>query len=175
MVKTGLAVVMVVGAWLGLPALAGAQTSDKQPTAGKTQEQKAVSAEDIDLMRKDLRSEKKQLVAQNLNLTDAEATKFWPIYDQYTAELTKIYDRKAAVIKEYAASQETMTDDQALKLIKQWQDADIAGTQLLEKYIPVMAGAIGGKKAAKFGQIDRRITLIVEVQLASQIPMIKTP
>jgi hypothetical protein len=53
-------------------------------------------------MRKDIRSQKKQLVAQNLKLTDAEATKFWPIYDRYTAELVKINDKKYATIQEYA-------------------------------------------------------------------------
>jgi hypothetical protein len=53
-------------------------------------------------MRKDIRSQKKQLIAQNPKLTDAEATKFWPIYDQYTAELVKINDKKYATIQEYA-------------------------------------------------------------------------
>src|SRR5579864_3113212 len=64
--------------------------------------QHAINSQDLGLMRKDIRSQKRQLVAQNLKLTDAEATKFWPIYDRYTAELVKINDKKYATIQEYA-------------------------------------------------------------------------
>jgi hypothetical protein len=55
--------------------------------------------QDIDLLRKDIRSQKKQIIAANLQLTDTEAEKFWPLYDQYTAELVKINDAKYAAIK----------------------------------------------------------------------------
>src|SRR5215218_5329359 len=71
---------------------------------------------DLALLRRDLRSEKKQLIALNLSLTDAEATKFWPVYDQYAAEMSKHYDDFYAVIKDYAANQKTLTDDQAISL-----------------------------------------------------------
>jgi hypothetical protein len=168
-----LAVVIVASACLGLPTLARAQTPSTPPAAAPAKG-KAVSPQDVELMRKDIRSEKKQLVAQNLDLTPAEATKFWPIYDQYTAEAAKINDKKIAVIEEYAANQKTLTDERALVLVKQWQDADIAATQLLEKYIPIMAAVIGGKKAARFGQVDKRISLIVDLQIASDMPLVKS-
>jgi hypothetical protein len=60
-----------------------------------------ISSQDLDLLRKDIRSKKKQLVAANLKLTDSEATKFWPIYDQYTAELIAINDKKFALVQNY--------------------------------------------------------------------------
>jgi hypothetical protein len=56
-----------------------------------------ISNQDLDLLQKDIRSKKKQLVAANLRLTDTEVTKFWPIYDQYTAELITINDKKFEV------------------------------------------------------------------------------
>jgi hypothetical protein len=56
--------------------------------------QSTVSDQDLQLLRKDLRSMKKQLVAANMQLTDAEAEKFWPVYDQYSAEETKVYDSR---------------------------------------------------------------------------------
>ena len=68
------------------------------------------------MLRQDIRSKKKQTVAANLQLTDAQATKFWPIYDQYTAELVKINDEKYAILKQYADEWGNMTDDQALSL-----------------------------------------------------------
>ena len=72
--------------------------------------------QNIQLLRQDIRSKKKQLVAANLNLTDTEATKFWPVYEQYTDDLAKINDERVAVIKEYADNWGKMSDDQALSL-----------------------------------------------------------
>src|SRR5579862_4894661 len=95
--------------------------------------------QDIDLMRKDIRSEKKQLIAANLQLTDTEATKFWPIYDQYTAELVKINDAKYAAIKEYAASYNTLTDDHALALTNNLLSVDQQVAQLRLKYVPIVS------------------------------------
>src|SRR5215831_11793411 len=170
-----LAVVIVASACLGLPALARAQASGTgaqpaAPSQGKTA--KPTSEREVELLRKDIRSQKKQLIAENLPLTDAEATKFWPIYEQYTAELTKINDKKLAVIRDYANQYGSLTDEKALSLDKQWQELDIEAGQLREKYIPIVAKAIGGKKAAAFGQIDRRIALLVELQLASELPLV---
>jgi hypothetical protein len=56
----------------------------------------------VNLLRKDIRSQKKQIIAENMDLSDAEAEKFWPVYDQYAIELSKIYDVKIALLKDYA-------------------------------------------------------------------------
>ena len=69
-------------------------------------------------MRKDLRDQKKQVVAANLPLTGDEAAKFWPVYDAYTQETIKINDRRYALFKEYAANYNTMTDAQASSYIR---------------------------------------------------------
>src|SRR6187397_3107370 len=72
---------------------------------------------DIALLRRNLRTEKKKLIAANLPLTETEATKFWPIYDQYAAEMTRHYDEFYSIIKDYAANQKTLTDAQAVSMI----------------------------------------------------------
>src|ERR1700690_2266935 len=72
----------------------------------------------IDLLRKDVRSQKKQIIAENMGLSDAEAEKFWPVYDQYAAELSKIYDVKIALLKDYADNYNAMTGDQAENYIR---------------------------------------------------------
>src|ERR1041384_4013820 len=69
------------------------------------------SDEDIKLFRKDVRSLKKQIIAANLALTDNEAQQFWRIYDRYTAEMTKIIDKKFETIQEYATNYDTITDE----------------------------------------------------------------
>ena len=127
---------------------------------------------DFELLRRDLRGEKKQLIALNVPFTEAEATKFWPIYDQYAADMQKHYDEFYAVIKDYAANQKTLTDEQAIKLIRRWSDIQVQVAQTRQKYIPIVEKVIPGKKAALFFQIDRRIFGLIDLQIASQIPLV---
>src|ERR1700746_3508568 len=96
-----MAAVLVASAWAACTMTANAQTSAPPPAAA-ADKQHVISDQDLALLRKDLRSQKKQVIAQNLTLSDAEATKFWPVYDQYVAELTKINDKKYATIQAYA-------------------------------------------------------------------------
>jgi hypothetical protein len=169
-------IVTAAGAWIACALLsetAAAQATGAQPAAPSSDNPHVLSSQDIELLRKDIRSQKKQLIAQNLKLSDAEATKFWPIYDQYTAELVKINDKKYSVIQQYADKYGTLTDQQAMSLIQQWQEVDIAAAQLRMKYVGIVDKAIGGRKAAAFGQLDRRISLIIELQLASRLPLVQ--
>jgi 1-aminocyclopropane-1-carboxylate deaminase/D-cysteine desulfhydrase-like pyridoxal-dependent ACC family enzyme len=159
---------------LACVAVGSAQTAAPPAAAATDKGQHRISDQDIDLMRKDIRSQKKQLIAQNLKLTDAEATKFWPIYDQYTAELVKINNKKYAIIQEYADRYGTLTDEQATALMKQWMEVDIAAAQLQAKHLPIVSQAIGGRKGATFAQLDRRVSLMIELQLASQVPLVQS-
>jgi hypothetical protein len=126
---------------------------------------------EISLMRKDLRDQKKQVVAANLPLTGDEAMKFWPVYDAYTQETIKINDRRYALFKEYAANYNAMTDDQASSYIRRWNEVDGAFTNLRLEWIPKFEQVLGPKKTAAFFQIDRRVGLMIELQLASQLPL----
>jgi hypothetical protein len=129
--------------------------------------------QDVDLLRKDIRSQKKQIIAANLQLTDQEAVKFWPLYDQYTAELVKINDAKYEAIKEYATSYDTLTDDQAMALTRKLLGVDEQVAQLRLKYVPLVGKVISGKKTALFFQLDRRLVMLIDLQLAAQIPMVQ--
>jgi len=127
---------------------------------------------DLALIRRNLRSEKKQILALNVPLTDVEATKFWPVYDQYAAEMSKHYDEFYGVIKDYAANQKTITDAQASSMIKRWADIQVRQAQTRQKYIPRVKKTIAGKKAALFFQIDRRLYALMDMQVAGQIPLV---
>jgi len=140
-----------------------------QPTA-KT---KSGIDQDIQLLRKDIRSQKKQLIAANLNLTADQATKFWPLYDQYTAELSKIGDQKTALIKEYADQWGTMTDEQASSLMKRSLAVDEQIAQLRIKYMPMFSQVVPGQVVATFFQLDRRFQGLLDIQLASQLPLVQ--
>jgi hypothetical protein len=132
-----------------------------------------VNEANIQLMRQDIRAERKKIVAANMPLTETEATKFWPLYDRYIGETTKINDARYALLKEYAQSYSNMTDEQADSLIKRWVALDGDTTQLRLKYIPQFENVISHKKTALFFQIDRRLSMMIDLQLASQVPLVK--
>src|ERR1700752_996824 len=90
----------------------------------------ALIDQQIDMMRKDIQSQKRQVIAANMKLTDKEAEQFWPIFDQYNGELIKINDKKYAAIKEFAKSYDTLTDDQAESLTKDILEVDQSVAQL---------------------------------------------
>ena len=127
---------------------------------------------DLALMRRDLRAEKKQLIALNVPFTETEATKFWPVYDEYALEMSKVNDAFYALIKEYAANQKTLTDAQASSIINRWAELQVQQAKTRQKYIPIVEKVISSRKAALFFQIDRRLYALMDLQVASQIPLI---
>ena len=167
-----IAVVMLTSVLLLSTPFLFSQASPSQDSASSQQTQ-GVSDQDIDLLRKDVRSQKKQIIAANMNFTDKEAEQFWPIYDQYTAELVKINDQKYAAIKQYAQNYNTLSDAQAQDLTKQVLTVDQSVAQLRMKYMPIFAKAVSGKKTALFFQLDRRLVLLIDLQLAQVIPLVQ--
>ena len=128
--------------------------------------------QNIAMLRKDLRSQKKQIVAANMNLTDAEAEKFWPVFEKYTDDLMAINNRKYAAVKEYAQSYDTLTDAQAEKLTRDALEVDQSVAQLRLSYIPIFEKVVSPKKTALFMQLDRRLVLLIDIQLSSGIPLV---
>lgn len=142
------------------------------PTLAQTADKFAEHDKNLALLRKDLRGGKKELLALNLPLTPDEATKFWPVYEQYSNELAKIYDSRYALIKEYASNMASMTDAAAASLAKRTIDNDAAFSKLRQQYAPIVGKVLPGKKAALFFQLDKRIGLLIDLQLASEIPLV---
>jgi Spy/CpxP family protein refolding chaperone len=156
-----------MAAIVGLTGVSLSHASAQAPSTQSSMDQ------DVDLMRKDIRSQKKQIIAANLQLTDKEAEKFWPLYDQYTAELVKINDTKYAAIKEYATNYATLTDDQAVSLANKALTVDQSVATLRLKYVPIFNKVVSGKKTATFFQLDRRLVMLIDLQLSSQIPLVQ--
>ena len=129
--------------------------------------------EDIKLFRKDLRSLRKQIIAANMVISDKEADQFWPVFEQYTQELVAKQDEKYALLKQYAQDYLTMTDTQAEKNIRGRAAVEQAILQVRLKYFPLFRKALSGKSTALFFQLDWRLGLIMDLQLASQTPVIE--
>lgn len=163
---------------------AGAQAQDAAPAAPPANAEQGTTPdgyvkappltdEELDLLRSDIKSMRKQLLAKNLKLTDDQASAFWPLYEEYAAELTKVAGRKADLMKQYSEQWGTMTDDKALAFARGWLATDVELAKLRESYIPAVAKVLPGKSAATFFQLDRRITMMVDLQLSSQMPLVQ--
>ncbi len=169
--KKSVIAVLMAGALLLHAGALFAQT----PTKVFAQKPTKLSMEDQEITSQleDLRSQKKQIVSANMQLTEAEALKFWPVYDEFTAETTKIIDTRVALIKEFTGNYDTLTDAQAQSLTKRWLQADDAEVQLRLKYIPIFSKVLPAKKTARFIQIDRRLGMLIDVQVMSSIPLVQ--
>ena len=176
MKKISLAVYMLGGTILLTYHPAFAQDSSAQ--AGSTQASAGQSSQpnldqDIQMLRKDIRSQKKQLIAINVPLTDAEAQKFWPVYDSYTAELTQINNTKYDVLKQYAQNNANITDAQASEWAPQILQFDANVTALRQKYWPKFSAVLPPKKAALYEQVERQAQMLIDVQLAASVPLVQ--
>jgi hypothetical protein len=167
--------VVVAAALGGGMAGAGAETRGAAAQGQEVTLQRVfnptVTDEDIALLRKDVRAMKMQVIGQNMSLSDTEAQKFWPIYKHYADDLHELNNSKYALLKQYAETWATMTDQDALIYVRHWMEVDAEAQALRLKYVPAVTQALPGKKAATFFQLDRRLSMIVDLQLFSQIPL----
>jgi hypothetical protein len=144
---------------------------DTVKTTGPNDAPQASPDDFVDLLRKDIRSQKKQIIAENMQLNDTEAEKFWPVYDQYAAELSKIYDVKLALLKDYADNYNSMTGEQAENYIRKRAEVEQSIMSLRLKYMPGFRKVLSGRETALFYQLDWRLGLAIDVQLI-QVPLI---
>jgi hypothetical protein len=127
--------------------------------------------QDIQLLKTNLRSEKKQIVAANMDLSDAEAEKFWPVYNRYAADLATVYDTKIALFQEYLENYDSMSGDQAESYLRRRAAVEEDIMQVRLKYLPEFRKVLTGRETALFYQIDWRLDLMINLQLA-QAPVI---
>jgi hypothetical protein len=163
------------GAILFCCGVRGAQGQSSNTTAqsAPAQQDQVLSDQDIQMLRKNLRSQRKQVIAANMKLTDAEVEKFWPLYDQYVSELVKINNTKYELIKQYVQAQGNLSDTQADSAVKQWIGIDQSVSGLRLKYVPAFRKVLSAKNTALFYQLDRRVQLMIDLQLASALPLVE--
>jgi hypothetical protein len=125
----------------------------------------------IELVRRDLRQDKRQIIGEKLALKQAEADAFWPVYDRYEAELRRLGDEKLALINDYADNYKTMSEAKAGELTSKAIELDILRTSLLQQYLPQFQKALTNRRAAQFYQFEMPLLKIVDLQIASQLPI----
>jgi len=120
-----------------------------------------------------IRADKKLLVAENMQLTEAEAKAFWPVYKQYQDELFLLRTRALKLIKEYADAYETMTDNTAKKLLDEYMTIEALGPKLRKAYLPKFRKTLPEVKVVRYYQIENKIQAALFYELAANIPLVK--
>jgi hypothetical protein len=117
------------------------------------------------------RAQRKAIVGQNMYLTDAQAAKFWPLYDAYERRMDKIEDRHIREIKNYVESYKNLTDGAANQKLDEVMAIQQARLQTQEEYVPKFRGVLPGVIVTRFFQIDNKMRAMVQCNIAQMVPL----
>jgi len=131
-------------------------------------------ADDMQILREKLKADKKLLVAENMQLTEAEAKAFWPVYERYQAELFLIRTRTIKLITDYAAAYGTMTNPTAKKLLDESITIEALRLKLNRAYLAEFRKVLPDVKVARYYQIENKINAVLYYEFAANIPLVKT-
>jgi len=159
---------------LAVPAFAelAAPTFDKEESVVSDMES---LAKNIGSMDEEISAEKKLFIEDNMNLTDAEAIAFWPIYDSYQKELHQIATRLAKIIDIYSLeyNKGMLSSETAKKLLNEYLAIELAEVNLKQSYVPMFEKAIPVTKVARYIQIETKIHAVLYYEIAGKIPLVK--
>jgi hypothetical protein len=129
----------------------------------------------IALLKSDVQSDKIAIITEVMNFTDQQSEAFWPIYNDFSNELSKIADVRIANIKDFAANYDSLTDKKADQLIKTSFKFQGDRLSLNEKYYSKFAKALTPTVAAKYMQLEHELQLIIDLSINSNLPLAKKP
>jgi len=161
-----------------VPLPGRAQTNTQEPESqsaalSETDSQEKNLQAYVDLLRKDVRHQKAEIMGSVMELSADDATKFWPIYKEYDVELTKLNDQRVENIKEYSRSYSQMTDEKADELIQKSLAYQKQRGELLARTYDRVKQAVGAITAARFAQVEHQLLLIIDLQVASALPVVQ--
>jgi hypothetical protein len=130
-------------------------------------------ADNMQLVREKIQTDKKLFIAQNMNLTESEAKVFWPVYENYQKDLAKLVDKTVKLVENYAANYQTMTEEAAKELINGYLAIEGERVTLMQSFLPKFRKVLPEKKVARYYQLENKIDAVVNYGLARQIPLVK--
>jgi hypothetical protein len=139
------------------------------------QQEPMTDDEIIELIRGDIQKDKVAIIGAAMNFSADEAGEFWPIYKGYEAELAKVGDQRIALIKDYAANYMTMTDAKAKELAETAMDIEKQRMKLKHDCFEKISQEISPVIATRFLQVENQLNLLLDLQIAQQVPLIEKP
>jgi len=144
---------LVLAGLLALPAVASAQATDLAVT------------------RQQIQADRQAIVAANLPMDEATATKFWPLYQEYRAEVSKLVDKRQAILTDTTSS-DSISEKQINQMLDDWVKIGVQYAQTQQKWLKKFQPVLGARGTIRYYQIEKRLDLIVEASLASSIPLV---
>ena len=126
----------------------------------------------LEMLRSDVRSQKVAIITDVMQFDDAQSAAFWPVYREYQVELSRLGDQRLALIKDYAKHYDSMTDEIAKELVQRAFKIEESRTKLKKKYYKKFEKAVSSIDAARLMQLERQLNLLVDLQIASELPLI---
>lgn len=164
--RADIVAVLCVGILTGV----GTVTAQTPPAASTTP---STADAAIEQLRKDVRSDKTQIISAAMGFSADENAAFWPLYKKYEQTQKSVGDEKVALIKEYAANYDAMTDAKAKELIGKFQTIEDKRTAAKREFIKSIEAVLPAKKVARYYQVENRIQMLLDLALASEIPLVK--
>jgi hypothetical protein len=126
-----------------------------------------------EVTRADMRAKHAELITKVMGFSEKEAQAFWPIFRDYERELMKLNDDRLQIYKEYVQYYESLTQEKANDLAERSLDWQTARVKLMRDYYKKFSKALSPKTAAKFFQVENQIWMLMDAQIASQLPLVK--
>ena len=132
-------------------------------------------ASNLEIIREKLKADKKLIVSQYMELTEAEAKKFWPVYEEYQKDLQKNNERLLRLLQSYAAdyNNKSLTDEKAKKLLDEWIAFEQDEAKRRSAYAPKVLQALPAKKAARYLQIENEYRILLRYEVAGAVPLVQ--
>jgi hypothetical protein len=127
----------------------------------------------IQLLRSDLKASKRTLIKESMQLTESQAAAFWPLYNQYDVEQTRLGDQKLVLIQDYAKNFMNMTEAKADQLARRALELDDQRQALHKKYYDLFKKALPTVLVVRFFQLENQIELVADLQIAANLPIIE--
>jgi Spy/CpxP family protein refolding chaperone len=137
---------------------------------GRAQDQEPNIDSTIAMARANMRADRTTLITTGMNFNDKEGAAFWPLYQQYEYERSRVDDRRAAVIKQYTQKYPNLTDAEGKSMAEQMFDCESRLAELKKKYYKKFNKVLPALTVAKFFQLERRVDLLMDMNVEYSLP-----
>ena len=158
---------------VGIFALVMSGTLFAQDQSQTQEQQEPQTRAAVEITRADIQSDRQALVASNLPLTDDQAKVFWPLYRQYREEMQTVGDRLVNLVENYGQNYESLTDEQAAQMMKDYLRMQKDSIAIKDKYMSRFGKILPAKTVMRFYQIENKMDTIIMLAVASQVPLAK--
>jgi hypothetical protein len=162
MFKTPALLAIALATMLSTAGVRGAAAADALPAPSN-----------LAMLLDTIRTNRRALVAVNLNLSPQEAEKFWPLYDRYQEQLNPVGDRLAALVQDYITHFRDLSDEKALQLVQDYLAVEADRIRIRREFIGEFAKILPGRTVARFFQIENKMDAVIRYDLASTIPVVE--